>query len=337
MDRLSDYDYELPPERIAQSPLPDRSASKLLHLDRRSGEISHRIFREIVDVLEPGDLLVMNDTRVTALRLFGRKPTGGQVELLLLREVEEGLFEALVKPGRRLKPGSIVELDEGLSAEIGEASEEPKRLVRFAEVEGLRERLRAIGQTPLPPYVRERLADPERYQTVYARAGGSAAAPTAGLHFTPEVLAALAKKGVGQAWVTLDVSLDTFRPVEAEDPDEHLMHGELARVPPETAAAVGDCRGRVVAVGTTVVRTLESFASGPGRLEPGEKWTRLFIRPGYEFRIVQGMLTNFHLPRTTMLMLVCSFASRDAVRSAYQDALRSDYRFLSFGDAMLIT
>lgn len=336
MDRISDYDYILPPEKIAQRPLEDRSASKLLYLHRDTGQIEHKVFRDIVDILKKGDLLVLNDTRVTALRLFGQKESGGVVELLLLKEREGGAFEALVKPSKRLKPGTNVILEGGLTASVNESLETPKRLVQFGEDADLFSKLRQIGQTPLPPYVKEKLDDPERYQTVYAQMGGSAAAPTAGLHFTPELLDEIRKKGVQIAKVTLDVSLDTFRPVEADALDEHVMHGETATLPSETKDAIGACRGRIVAVGTTVVRTLEAFATGPREVDEGTTNTRLFIRPGYKFQVVDGLLTNFHMPRTTMLVLVSSFAGREPVLRAYSEALSRDYRFLSFGDAMLV-
>ncbi len=337
MDRLSDYDYELPPERIAQEPLEDRSASRMLHLDRTTGAIVHRRFREIVEVLKAGDLLVVNDTRVTARRLFGRRASGGAVELLLLRETAPGVFEALAKPGRRLKPGSQAEFGEGLMAVFGDVGEGATREVHLmGDPVAVRARLSAAGQTPLPPYIHTALVDPERYQTVYAEPGGSAAAPTAGLHFTPEIFAALGAKGVRVAKVTLDVSLDTFLPVSAENLDEHTMHGEQATVPDATVRAIAACQGRIVAVGTTVVRTLESFAVAGRRVESGTRTTRLFIRPGFAFQVVDGLLTNFHMPRTTMLVLVSSLTSRDRILSAYQEALRTGYRFLSFGDAMLV-
>ena len=336
MDRISDYDYELPPERIAQKPLEDRSSSKLLYLHRDTGQIEHKAFRDLVDILDKGDLLVLNDTRVTALRLFGHKESGGAVELLLLKDIGGGAFEALVKPSKRLKPGANVILEGGLTATVNERLEAPKRLVRFSEDEDLFGKLKQFGETPLPPYVKETLGDPERYQTVYAQVGGSAAAPTAGLHFTAKLLDGIRKKGVQIAKVTLDVSLDTFRPVEGESLDEHVMHGETATLPLETKVAIEACQGRIVAVGTTVTRTLEAFATGRRRVDEGTTNTRLFIRPGYEFQIVDGLLTNFHMPRTTMLVLVSSFAGRERVLRAYREALSRDYRFLSFGDAMLI-
>lgn len=336
MDRLSDYDYFLPEDRIAQVPLADRAASKLLTLDRRTGRIEHRTFRDIARILKPGDLLVLNDTRVTARRIFGRKPTGAEVEFLLVREMAAGAFEAMVRPGRRLKPGARVNIEDGLVAIVGPETTPPLREVQFSDSADLPARLERLGHVPLPPYITKELADPERYQTVYATTGGSAAAPTAGLHFTPELLAELRQGGIQAAAVTLDVSLDTFRPVEAENLDDHSMHGETATVPPETARAIQNCPGRIVAVGTTVVRTLESFAEGHRQVRTGTQSTKLFIRPGYEFQVVDAMLTNFHLPKTSMMVLVSAMAERERVMSAYAEALAHGYRFLSFGDSMLV-
>jgi S-adenosylmethionine:tRNA ribosyltransferase-isomerase len=333
---LSDFDYELPPEAIAQTPLSDRAASKLLHLDRRTGEIRDRVFREVVDILQPGDLLVVNNTRVTALRLFGRRPTGAQVELLLLEEESAGIYTALARPGRRLRPGATVEFDEGLTGVILADLDGARKRVRFEPAEGLADRLAKIGRVPLPPYITSALADAERYQTVYAVAKGSAAAPTAGLHFTPEILRALRAKGVEVAEVTLDVSIDTFRPVADDDPENHRMHGENCSLSPATARAVQACRGRIIAVGTTSARTLESFAIGRKKVESGSQVTRLFIRPDYDFQVVDGMFTNFHMPRTTMLLMVAALASPESIRKSYRHALGSEYRFLSFGDSMLI-
>jgi S-adenosylmethionine:tRNA ribosyltransferase-isomerase len=336
LERLSDYDYHLPPERIAQRPLEDRAASKLLWLHRDSGEVSHHAFRDVPSILEPGDLLVMNDTRVTALRLLGQKPTGGQVELLLLKQVSQHEFEALAKPGKRLQPGATVNFESNLKATILQNLPEGRKLVAFESAGNLDEKLAKVGTVPLPPYIHEKLADPERYQTVYASQGGSSAAPTAGLHFTPEILNRLRKKGVETARVALDVGIDTFRPVQSEHLSEHHMHGERCSVPAETAAAIERCAGRIVAVGTTSVRTLESFAVGPRRVEPGTKSTDLFILPGYEFKVISGMFSNFHMPRTTMLIMISALAGRSKVLNAYEEALQQDYRFLSFGDSMLI-
>ncbi|MFI5386632.1 MAG: tRNA preQ1(34) S-adenosylmethionine ribosyltransferase-isomerase QueA [Fimbriimonadales bacterium] len=334
--RLEDLDYDLPEEAIAQTPLADRAASKLLWLHRDTGEIEDRAFRDVVDILQPRDLLVLNDTRVTALRLLGEKPTGGQVELLLLKEVAPSNFEALAKPGRRLRPGAEIRFEGGLTASVVENLPEGRKRVVFAPDPDLADKLRHLGRVPLPPYVKRPIDDPERYQTVYARAAGSAAAPTAGLHFTREILDQLEAKGVRIAKVTLDVGLDTFRPITALDPLQHQIHGETCQLPEETRRAIAEAKGRIVAVGTTAVRTLESFAIGPREVEAGSKNTRLFITPGFRFQIVDGMFTNFHMPRTTMLMMISAMAGEGAVRRAYEHALAGGYRFLSFGDSMLI-
>lgn len=336
MDQLSDYDYHLPEELIAQTPLEDRASSRLLYLNKATGEIRDRVFRDVLDLLQPEDLLVWNDTRVTALRLFGQKPTGGAVEALLLQETAPQTFTALVKPGKRLRPGAKIEFAGGLLAEVTQELEEPIKELRFEPVQNLNEQLREFGQVPLPPYIHETLADPERYQTVYAQSGGSAAAPTAGLHFTPEIIQSLKEKRVGMARVTLDVSLDTFRPVMVESLDEHKMHGEVCRIPDETAEAISECKGRIIAVGTTTARTLESFAVGKRKVETGEKRTSIFIRPGYEWQILDGMFTNFHMPKTTMLMMISALAGNQNIVRAYAHAIQHRYRFLSFGDSMLI-
>jgi S-adenosylmethionine:tRNA ribosyltransferase-isomerase len=336
VERLSDYDYLLPEERIAQTPLPDRAASRLLHLERLTGIVHHRVFSEVVDLLNPGDLLVLNDTRVSAVRLLGHKPTGGAVEALLIREEAPGVYEALLKPGRRMRPGAKVVFEGDLAAEVLEEREEGRKTIRFEPRDDLKDRLQTFGLAPLPPYIREGLRDKERYQTVYGAHEGSAAAPTAGLHFTPEILERLRAKGIETARVTLHVGLDTFRPVQAEDPSEHPIHGETCVLSQETAAKIAESEGRIIAVGTTTVRTLETFAIDRRRVEPGERVSRLFIRPGYDFRIVDGMFTNFHMPRTTMLMMISAMAGRDRVMQAYHEALAESYRFLSFGDSMLI-
>ena len=336
MDRLSDYDFDLPEELIAQSPLEDRAASRLLYLPRAGGPAESRAFRDVIDILSPGDLLITNNTRVTALRLFGQKPTGAEVEALLLREQETGVFSALLRPGKRLKPGARILFPDGLAATVRRELEEPVKEIEFDPDPELHEKLRRHGKVPLPPYIHLGLDDPERYQTVYAEIGGSAAAPTAGLHFTPEILAALQAKGIETASVTLDVSLDTFRPVTSENLDEHRMHGEYCTLPEETAAKINAATGRIVAVGTTTVRTVESFATGPREVAAGTKNTSIFIRPGYEFLVIDGMFTNFHLPKTTMLMMIGALAGRDRILAAYAQAIQHRYRFLSFGDSMLI-
>lgn len=287
-------------------------------------------------MLQPGDLLVFNDTRVTALRLRGRRDTGGAVEAVLLRETERpGSFVALVRPARRLRPGAVVTFEGGLCASVGPAPESTLRTLDFGTGGEVRTALAEQGRVPLPPYIIREIDEPERYQTVFAREPGSAAAPTAGLHFTPELLAAIESRGVARAWVTLDVGLDTFRPIATEDVTEHRMHGERCCVPDETAQAVARCAGRMIAVGTTAVRTLETFAIGPRRIESGERVTHLFITPGHGFRCVDGIVTNFHMPRSTLLLLMAAFVGRDTLMRAYAEALRHEYRFLSFGDAML--
>lgn len=332
--RLEDLDYDLPERLVAQTPLADRAGSRLLVLDRNSGRTQHRRFVDVPELLRPGDLLVMNDTRVTALRLLGRRGSGGKVEALLLQG-RDGVFEALMKPAARLRAGESIDFGEIEAVVLGDLGEGRKRLDLRCEG-SIAEALARVGQVPLPPYIHGRLEDPERYQTVLARAPGSAAAPTAGLHFTPELLAELDRRGVGLATVTLDVSVDTFRPVTSEDPTRHPMHGERCRVSPEAAERINGRNGRLIAVGTTSVRTLESFADASGQVHPGERVADLLISPGYPFRAVDGMFTNFHLPRTTMLMMISALAGLDAVKRAYHEAVAHEYRFLSFGDSMLI-
>lgn len=336
MERITDYAYELPEELIAQTPLEDRAASRLLHLDRPTGQVVHRQFRECVDLLREGDLLVVNDTRVSAVRLFGQKSTGAVVEALLLREEAAGEYEALLRPGRRLKPGTVIEFPGGLVATVTEERAEGRKVLRFESMADLKDRLAEHGLAPLPPYIHTQLSNRERYQTVYGQHAGSAAAPTAGLHFTPEILSALAEKGVDLARVTLHVGLDTFRPVTEEDPANHPIHGEVCGISQETAEKVSQNRGRIIAVGTTSVRTLETRATGPRQVMPGEQVSKLFIRPGYTFKVVDGMFTNFHMPQTTMLMMLSAMAGRESIMTAYAEAVRERYRFLSFGDSMLI-
>lgn len=343
------FDYELPKELIAQKPVEPRDASRLMVVDRRTGEIAHRHFWEIGEYLRTGDLLVFNETRVIPARLLGHKvPTGGRVELLLLKQRDERTWEALVG-GKRVRPGIRLRFADGggltLDAEVEEEAGESRRVVRFARpVEPWLDRL---GLIPLPPYVHEPLEDPERYQTVYARVAGSVAAPTAGLHFTPDLLLRLREMGVQFAFLTLDIGLDTFRPVTEEEVEDHPMHTEFCRLPPETAQAVNQAHlegRRVIAVGTTAVRVLESAAQACGeegacpfaRVTAFEGPTDLFIYPGYQFRVVDALITNFHLPRSTLLMLVSAFAGRDLILRAYRQAVEMRYRFFSFGDAMLI-
>ncbi len=337
--RLSDFDYELPPERIAQYPADRRDASRLLELDRRSGAVTHRHFPEIVELLAPGDVLVLNDTRVIPARLIGRRPTGGRVELLLIEPVEGPRWRALGKPARALRPGASVEFGDGrLVARVVEREAEGVRLVDLEHEGELLPLLDEIGLPPLPPYI-ERPAQPddrERYQTVYARRPGAVAAPTAGLHFTPELLAAIRARGVGIGQLTLHVGIGTFLPVRAERIEDHVMHAEHYEVSPELAELVNGRAGRLVAVGTTVTRALESVADESGAITPGSGCTGLFIYPGYRFRAVEAMLTNFHLPRSTLIMMVSAFAGREHILDAYRQALVAGYRFYSYGDAMFI-
>lgn len=338
--QTSDFDYTLPESSIAQTPIEPRDSSRLLVLKRDTGTLEHRIFREIGDYLRAGDLLVLNQTRVIPARIFARKPTGGRVELLLLRRCDALTWEALV--GRKgLKTASKVKIEGGPEAEIMEILEGSERLIRFSEP--IEPYFPKVGNVPLPPYIHEKLSDPERYQTVYAHEPGSAAAPTAGLHFTPRLLSELQAKGVKIAYVTLHVGLDTFAPVTEDDPREHKIHTEWCELSQGTADAINEARtadGRVIAVGTTSVRTLESAASlnterrslikafiGP---------TSVFILPGYQFKIVDAMLTNFHLPKSTLIMLVSAFAGRERILKTYETAVKEGYRFYSFGDAMLI-
>lgn len=359
--RVEEFDYHLPPELIAQSAVEPRDSARLLVLERASGRISHHLFRDLIDFLRPEDVLVVNDTRVLPARLFGiKRDTGGRVEFVLLhRAGGEDLWEVLVRPGRRLPPGAVVlfyadgQTGEGwhglkeslvppeLEATVLERTPSGGRIVRFYwnKERCFEEVLAGIGRVPLPPYIHSQLADPERYQTVYAKHLGSAAAPTAGLHFTPSLLADLKRHGVAVVSITLHVGLGTFRPVQVDEVEEHVMHAESYQVSPEAAEMINARRnsgGRVVAVGTTVARTLESVADLNGRITAGSGWTDIFIYPGYRFRAVDALITNFHLPRSTLLMLVSAFAGRERVLAAYQEAIRLRYRFYSFGDAMLI-
>ena len=340
--RTSDFDYPLPRELIAQTPMEPRDRSRLLVLDRGRGTLAHHRFNELPSLLRNGDLLVFNDSRVIPARLYGhRADTGGRVELLLLRRDVPGVWQCLGRPARRLRPGIRIAFDEGLEARVLEAGESGLRRVELSD-ETLVER---VGQVPLPPYIHTPLEDPERYQTVYAgQHRGSVAAPTAGLHFTHELMRRLEAGGVQLAFVTLHVGLDTFRPVEEADPREHKLHTEFWEMPPQAADAINRARResrRIVAVGTTTVRVLEQAAllgqaQGCDGVQPGGGWADLFILPGHHFRLVDAMVTNFHLPRSTLLMLVSAFAGRECVLDAYQDAVQERYRFYSFGDAMLV-
>jgi S-adenosylmethionine:tRNA ribosyltransferase-isomerase len=338
--KLSDFEYELPPERIAQTPLERRDDSRLLVLDRETGKLTHTLFHILIDYLHKGDLLVINQTRVLPARLSAKKATtGGQVEILLLNRRDAHTWETLVG-GKRMTVGKQLTLEKGLRAEIQEVLDGPRRLVRFNQpIEPL---LNTIGEAPLPPYIHEKLEAPERYQTVYAQELGSAAAPTAGLHFTPKLIDQLKKEGIGFANITLHIGLDTFAPVTEEDVTQHQIHTEWCLLPPETAVKINKTRragGRVIAVGTTSVRAIET---GAGKATKGksviafEGPTDLYILPGYRFQVVDAMITNFHLPRSTLLMLVSAFAGREKILKAYEAAIREEYRFYSFGDAMLI-
>jgi len=335
--RTADFDYDLPESFIAQEPLEPRDAARLMVLHREDGRIEHRIFREIGEYLRPHDVLVLNQTRVLPARLFARKESGGRAEILLLRRLDEQSWECLVG-GKGLKAGRRLLLSEALEATILEEKEGALRIVRFSSPL-TPELLFRLGQVPLPPYIHRPLHDPERYQTVYARQPGSAAAPTAGLHFTPRLLQELQAQGIHLAYITLHIGLDTFAPVTKDRPTEHKIHTEWCEVDEvavETIRAARAQGGRVIAVGTTSVRALESAATESGELQPYRGDTSLFILPGYRFKVVEAMITNFHLPRSTLLMLVSAFAGRERILSAYEEARRHQYRFYSFGDAMLI-
>ena len=341
--RTSDYDFDLPPERIAQAPAERRDASRLLVVDRATGELSHRVFADLIDYVPPGDALVLNETRVFPARLLGRRASGAEAEVLLLTPHggEEKVWTALVRPGAKLKPGRTVEVSDELSVEILERTPGGERIVRLHTPLPLSEALDRCGEVPLPPYVQHRATeeDRERYQTVYARERGSVAAPTAGLHFTPELLAALEAKGVRLVRLVLHVGVGTFRPVETDDPAAHRMHSEWYHVPAEAAAALNEIRaaaGAIWAVGTTVTRTLETVTDEAGVVHAGEGWTDIFIRPPYRYRAVDHLVTNFHLPKSTLLMLVAAFAGYDLTMRAYHEAIDGGYRFFSYGDAMLI-
>ena len=339
--KKSDFYFDLPQELIAQDPLEDRSSSRLLVLDRATGQVSHHIFREIVDYLRPGDCLVLNNTKVIPARLLGvREQTGAHVEVLLLKRRENDVWETLVKPGKKCRPGTKLVFGDGLlRAEVLETVEEGCRLIRF-DYEGIWEEvLDRLGEMPLPPYITHKLQDKNRYQTVYARHEGSAAAPTAGLHFTRELLGQIAGKGVHIAYVTLHVGLGTFRPVKEENVLEHHMHSEYYEVTEETADLINAAKaggGRVICVGTTSCRTLESAADDNGFVRPGSGSTEIFIYPGYRFKVLDALVTNFHLPESTLVMLVSALAGRERVLGAYEEAIRERYRFFSFGDAMLV-
>ena len=336
-----DYYYDLPKELIAQDPLEDRSSSRLMVLGKKSGEVSHHHFRDILDYLRPGDCLVINNTRVIPARLIGtKKETGAHVEILLLRRKKDDIWETLVKPGKKLRPGAEVTFGDGsLTATILDVVEGGDRLVQFHYDGIFEEVLDRLGEMPLPPYIKHKLKDRDRYNTVYAKFDGSAAAPTAGLHFTKGLLEEVKEKGVNIAQVTLHVGLGTFRPVKVDDVRQHEMHTEWYRVTQETADLINQTKangGRVIAVGTTSVRTLETVADEDGHMKAQEGDTSIFIYPGYKWKVVDGLITNFHLPESTLIMLVSSLAGREHVLAAYKEAVKERYRFFSFGDAMYI-
>lgn len=339
--RKSDFYFDLPEELIAQDPLTDRSASRLLHLNKETGAVDHHIFKEVPDFLKPGDCLVLNNTKVIPARLLGeREGTGAHVEVLLLSRKEKDVWETLVKPGKKCKPGTRLSFGDGLlRAEVLETVEEGNRLIRFS-YEGIWEEvLDRLGEMPLPPYITHKLQDKNRYQTVYAKYEGSAAAPTAGLHFTKELLAEIEKKGIQIVYVTLHVGLGTFRPVKEENILDHHMHSEWYQVSEEAAGKINATKaagGRVICVGTTSCRTVESACGEDGIVRAGSDNTQIFIYPGYRFRVLDGLITNFHLPESTLVMLVSALAGREHVLAAYEEAIRERYRFFSFGDAMII-
>ena len=338
--KTHDFFYDLPEELIAQTPLEKRDTSRLLKLDRVTGAVEHHHFYDIIDYLNPGDCLVMNDSRVLPARLLGHRPTGGAVEVLLLRDLGDKKWECLCKPGRKMQVGNEVIFGNGeLTATVVEVQETGNRVVEF-HYEGIfLEVLERLGKMPLPPYIKEELQDQERYQTVYSKSVGSAAAPTAGLHWTEDLLERVREKGVKTAFVTLHVGLGTFRPVKADNIHEHHMHAELCMISRETADILNETKrngGRVICVGTTSCRTLESLVNEDGTFEAKSKWTEIFIYPGYTFKAMDGLITNFHLPESTLVMLVSAFAGRENVLAAYEEAVRERYRFFSFGDAMFI-
>lgn len=338
--QLSEFDYNLPEELIAQTPVEPRNSSRLMVLDPAAQSIEHRHFYDLKEYLEPGDTLIMNDTRVMPARLLGwRDGTGGKVEVFLLRRIDGDTWETLVKPGKKAQVGQVVRFSDELACTVAEHTDFGGRIVKF-QYEGIFEEiLDRLGETPLPPYIHEKLADKERYQTVYSREQGSAAAPTAGLHFTREQLRELADYGVNLGFVTLHVGLGTFRPVNVDTIEDHVMHKEYYSIAQETADLIMRTRAagkRVIAVGTTSIRTLESAADGVGRISGKSGWTDIFIYPGYEFKLVDGIVTNFHLPKSTLIMLISAFAGREFVLKAYDTAVKERYRFFSFGDAMLI-
>ena len=339
--KTSDFYYDLPKELIAQDPLEDRSASRLMHLNKETGEYEHGHFRDILKYLKPGDCLVINDTKVIPARLYGSKVgTDAAIEILLLKRRENDIWETLVKPGKKCKVGTVISFGDGiLTGEVVDIVDEGNRLIQFHYDGIFEEILDQLGEMPLPPYITHKLQDKNRYQTVYAKHEGSAAAPTAGLHFTKELLQQVQDAGVKIAHVTLHVGLGTFRPVKVEDVTQHHMHSEFYVVEEDQAKLINDTKaagGRVIAVGTTSCRTLESATGEDGILKAGSGWTEIFIYPGYRFKMIDGLITNFHLPESTLMMLVSALAGRDKIMAAYEEAVKERYRFFSFGDAMFI-
>ncbi|MDD5807991.1 MAG: tRNA preQ1(34) S-adenosylmethionine ribosyltransferase-isomerase QueA [Oscillospiraceae bacterium] len=340
--KTKDFDYALPEELIAQTPIERRDASRLLCLDKVTGEFSHHHFYELPDFLKPGDCLILNNSRVLPARLLGKRlPGGGACEVLLLIDRGEQTWECIVRPGKHLRAGARMSFGDGeLTAEVTQVLEGGNRMVRFSYEGIFLEVLEHLGKMPLPPYIREELQDRERYQTVYSKVNGSAAAPTAGLHFTPELLGRIQEKGVKLGYVTLHVGLGTFRPVKEEDITDHDMHSEYCVIPQETADLINETRangGRVICVGTTSCRTIESWTKEDGHMEASAGWTDIFIYPGYRFKVMDALVTNFHLPQSTLIMLVSALAGREHVLAAYEEAVRERYRFFSFGDAMFIS
>ena len=339
--KTSDFDFELPEELIAQTPLERRDSSRLLTLDKNTGAVGHHHFYDLPDFLRPGDCLVLNDSRVLPARLIGHRPTGGTCEVLLLVDRGEGCWECLVRPGKKLRTGAQIIFGQGqLTATIERELEDGKRLVQFNYQGIFLEILEELGKMPLPPYIKAELENQERYQTVYSKVVGSAAAPTAGLHFTPELLDNIQEMGVKVCYVTLHVGLGTFRPVKAEDIRDHEMHSEFCMISQETADIINETKrngGRVICVGTTSCRTIESFAAEDGTMTQRSGWTNIFIYPGYRFKVLDALVTNFHLPQSTLIMLVSALAGREHVLNAYQEAVKEKYRFFSFGDAMFIS
>ncbi len=339
---VDDFDYDLPHELIAQTPIKKRDASRLLVLDHKTGEMQDQHFYDILDQLHAGDAVVMNNSRVLPARLYGVKPdTGGHVEVLLLNNTEGDVWETLVKPAKRIKPGTEIKFGDGeLTATVTEELEHGGRMIEFHYAGIFLEVLEKLGETPLPPYIKEKLDDPERYQTVYAKENGSAAAPTAGLHWTKELLQKVEEKGVKLVYLTLHVGLGTFRPVDEKNIEDHKMHSEFYRLDAQSAQTLNDVRangGRIIATGTTSIRTLETIGSKfDGEIKPDSGWTDIFIKPGYDWKVVDAFITNFHLPKSTLVMLVASFTGRDTILNAYQHAIEEKYRFFSFGDAMFI-